>query len=61
MAWTLPDEPWQYRILDALPSSLDMDQLRENLKLTQTERMQKLQAMVNFAAELERAGKKATP
>jgi hypothetical protein len=55
MAWTLPDEPWQYRLLDSLPSSLDEGQLMENLKLTPTQRMEKLQAMVDFAAELERS------
>jgi hypothetical protein len=50
-----PEEPWQYRVLDQLPSGIDEAQLREDLALTPTQRLEKLQALVAFAEEAARA------
>ncbi|MFO0597006.1 MAG: hypothetical protein U0228_16945 [Myxococcaceae bacterium] len=38
---------WDQRILALVPSSVDETQLIENLRLTPTERLEKLQALVN--------------
>ena len=43
-----PERPWQYELLDKLPPSLDESQLDENLKLTPTERLEKMLKMLRF-------------
>lgn len=39
---------WDQRILAVLPSSVDLGQLRENLKRTPTERVEAMLALVEF-------------
>jgi len=53
--WELPEEPWQYRLLDLLPSSIDRGQLLEGLKLTPTERIEQVRAMGAFVEEVAKA------
>ncbi len=42
--------------MDKLPSGIDLGQLGENLKLTPTERLEKLRLLVEFLDEVRRAG-----
>lgn len=52
--------PWEPDpVIEAYKKDVDRTLLRENLKLTPQERIEKLMAMQRFAAELERAGRKA--
>ena len=44
-----------YRVLDAMPCSLDKAQLADDLRLTPTERVEKVRAMGLFAEEAERS------
>jgi hypothetical protein len=46
-------------IIDLYMKDVDRTLLRENLKLTPTERFEKLMAMQRFAEELRRAGREA--
>jgi hypothetical protein len=46
-------------LVEALKRDVDRSLLRENLKLTPTERLQKLQRLQRFAEELRRAGREA--
>ncbi len=39
---------WDQRILASLPSSVDLGQLRENLRRTPTERLEHMLALVEF-------------
>jgi hypothetical protein len=54
--WPYPDESglpsWDERILALMPPSVDMTQIAESLRLTPTERVERLQALVDAAAEL---------
>lgn len=43
-----PDRPWPYDVLDKLPSSIDETQLTENLRLTPTERLEKMLKVLRF-------------
>lgn len=52
--WRPDEEPWQYRVLDALPPSVDIDQLRRALQMTPTERIEAAQALLRAAEELRR-------
>jgi hypothetical protein len=52
--WRPVEEPWQYRVLDAMPSSLDLAQLERALAMTPTERIEAMCAMVRAAEELRR-------
>lgn len=45
-------------VIEAYKRGVDRTLLRENLKLTVTERLDKLFALQQFAAELRRAGKR---
>jgi hypothetical protein len=47
------------QVIEAYKLHVDRSLLRENLKLSLDERMAKLQRMVNFAAELQRAGRES--
>ena len=38
--WFPDGEPWQYRVLDAMPPGIDEAQLERNLAMTPTERLQ---------------------
>lgn len=44
-------------VIDMYKRDVDRTLLRENLKLTPTERLRNLQEMQRFAEELQRAGK----
>ncbi len=46
-------------VIDAYKPGIDMTLVRENLKLTPTERLEKLQQMQYLARELSEAGKVA--
>jgi hypothetical protein len=43
-----PELAWDQRILAVLPSSVDLGQLRENLRLTPTGRVEQMLALVEF-------------
>ncbi len=55
-AWPFPDESglpsWDERILALLPPSVDPTQIAEDLRLSPTERLEKLQELVASVAEL---------
>ena len=53
--WRPVDEPWQYRVLDAMPPSIDLSQLDRALAMTPTERIEAMCALVR-AAEAMRDG-----
>jgi hypothetical protein len=44
-------------VIDAYKKDVDLTLIRENLKLTPEQRLQKLQRLVQFADELRRAGR----
>ena len=46
-------------VIDAYKKDVDRTILRENLKLTVTERFEKLMALQRFAEEMRRAGREA--
>jgi hypothetical protein len=49
------DEPWQYRVLDALPAGVDRAQLERNLQLSPTERIEAMMTLVATAEALRAA------
>jgi hypothetical protein len=55
--WRPVDEPWQYRVLDAMPPSIDKDQLRRALEMTPTQRLEAMLELMRTAEAL-RAGMK---
>lgn len=56
-----PDGPWQYRILDALPPGIDLASLREEARLTPTQRLEALFHLQEFAAEVTKRNGKPAP
>ena len=46
-------------VIEAYKKDVDRTLLRENLKLTPDQRLEKLKAFVRFAAELREAGRRA--
>ncbi|MBL8742637.1 MAG: hypothetical protein JNK04_16130 [Myxococcales bacterium] len=50
--WRPVEEPWQYRLLDALPPSVDEAQLHRALEMTVTERIEAMCRMVALAEQL---------
>jgi hypothetical protein len=55
-----PEEPPQSdAVIEAYKRDVDRTLIRENLKLTPTQRIEKLMAMQRFADELRRAGREA--
>lgn len=50
--WGIPVDP----VIEVYKQHVDRSLLRENLKLTPEERLRKLQAHLEFAVELRRAG-----
>ena len=55
-----PEEPSQSdAVIEAYKRDVDRTLIRENLKLTVTQRFEKLMAMQRFADELRRAGREA--
>lgn len=60
-AWPERDESglpaWDERILALLPTSVDQTQLAEALRLTPTQRLERLQALVESVAALQDQGR----
>jgi hypothetical protein len=52
--WRPVDEPWQYRVLDTMPPSIDLEQLRRARELTPTERIEAMVSLLRAAEELRR-------
>lgn len=52
--WRPVEEPWQYRVLDAMPPSVDPTQLTRALAMTPTERIEAMVALLRTAEELRR-------
>ena len=50
--WWPVDEPWQYRVLDAMPPSIDEAQLRRALEMTPTERIEAMLELMRTAEAL---------
>ena len=61
LAWPYPDETglptWDERILALVPPSVDLTQLAEDLRLSPTERLMKLEALARAVEQL-RPGRK---
>jgi hypothetical protein len=53
--WYPADEPWQYRVLDALPPGIDEAQLRAGRAMTPAERIAAAEELARFAEELQAA------
>ena len=53
--WFPVTEPWQYRVLDMNPPSLDEASLREGLRMTPDERVADVVRLMEFADALRRA------
>ena len=54
--WPFADDTglptWDERILSWMPPSIDLTQIEESLKRTPTERLERLQALVDAVAEM---------
>lgn len=57
MAWYPIDEPWQYRVLDALPSGIDHAQLERARSMTPEERFDAAIALIAFGETMRDAMK----
>lgn len=57
--WYPVDEPWQYRVLDAMPPGIDEGQLRAALAMTPAERIAAAEELARFAEELQAARRRA--
>ena len=53
--WFPVEEPWQYRVLDRLPSGVDVAQLERTRKLSPTERIAAVEELMQLATELQQA------
>lgn len=53
--WFFVDEPWQYRVLDALPPGVDVAQLERARSMTPSERLDSVVEMMELGEELARA------
>jgi len=56
--WRPVDEPWQYRVLDAMPPSVDVEQLNHALRMTLTERIVAMMKLVETAESLRHGAKR---
>jgi len=58
--WFFVDEPWQYRVLDALPRGVDLAQLEQMKRLTPSERLDAVARLMELGEELQQkvAGKR---
>jgi hypothetical protein len=50
--WHFVEEPWQYRVLDLLPSGVDKAQLERALQMTPAERLDAVVKLMELAEEL---------
>lgn len=55
--WYPVTEPWQFRVLDALPASIDVAQLQAALALTPTERVEAAMRLNELAQEIQNAAR----
>jgi hypothetical protein len=53
--WSFLEEPWQYRVLELLPPGVDRAQLAAAQRLTPTERLESVVALVELGNELRSA------
>lgn len=53
--WRPCEAPWQYRVLDALPPSVDEGQLAAALAMTPTERLEAMVRLLELGQTLRRA------
>lgn len=53
--WFFVEEPWQYRVLDALPPGIDRAQLERARAMTPTERLEAVEELMRTGEELARA------
>lgn len=53
--WRPCEAPWQYRVLDAMPPSIDPSQLSRALAMTPTERIEAMCALLRTAETLRTA------
>lgn len=61
MRWEPTGEVWQYELLDKLPRSVDPTQIEESLRLTPTERLERMQRFAEFLEDVRRAGEHRLP
>jgi hypothetical protein len=52
--WRPVDEPWQYRVIDAMPPSIDIEQIKRALAMTPTERILAMMQAMEAAEALRR-------
>jgi hypothetical protein len=52
---SMANKTWDERVFDRLPSGVDAASVRENLRLTPTERVEKMQRALDLALELRAA------
>lgn len=55
--WRPVAQPWQYRVLDALPSGIDVAQLEQTRRMTPTERVEAMRRLVELGESMQRARK----
>ena len=53
--WFFPEEPWQYRVLDCLAPGVDRAQLAAAERMTPTERLDGVVALLELGQELREA------
>jgi hypothetical protein len=59
--WRPVESPWQYRVLDATPSGIDLAQLEATRRLSPQERVVALMKLMQVVEELQLARKTAGP
>ena len=52
--WRPDEEPWQYRVLDSMPPSIDVEQLKRALAMSPTERIEAMCELIRTAEALRR-------
>jgi hypothetical protein len=52
--WRPEEHPWQYDVLDRLPPGIDETLIDAALKLTPSERLDQLQALMDFVAGIRK-------
>lgn len=52
----MTEQGWQDRILEAVPSGIDVSQIEECLRLTPTERLEQMRRFLESLEEARRAG-----
>jgi len=56
--WRPAEEPWQYRVLDAMPPSVDVEQIKRARQMTATERILAMMSVMEAAEALRRGVKR---